>query len=234
MGADLERDLLALADRVAWPATPDLAGAVEQRISRSGPVAGAERRRFRPRRRALAAVLAALVLLPAGVAFGDEVLEWLGLRSVEVERVPELPDDARRPVVDELGERVSLNEAERRARFAPVVPEALGDPDEVRLDGRLVTLVYDGGDTLLAQLPGALDDALLRKVAGPGTDVRRLPDGVFFSGRDHVYLYLRPDGSVAEDRPRLAGDTFVTQRGDVLLRLEAEDLTIARARALLR
>jgi hypothetical protein len=223
----IEHDLHALAERLDWPETPDIAAAVEHRLPTSTPTR-------RARRRWVAMALAALVLVPAGAAFGDDVLEWLGLKSVEVERVPKLPDDARKPVVDELGEQVSLAEAEERAGFAPLVPDALGPPQEIRLDGRIVTLVYDEGDILLAQLPGALDQDLLRKVAGPGTEVRRVRDGLFFSGREHVYLYRRPGGGVAEDRPRLAQNTFVTQRGDVLLRLEARGLTLQRARALVR
>jgi hypothetical protein len=237
MSADLERDLRALGERLEWPATPDIASAMEQRLGEVADPTVGRRRSGQPRRfvrRRLVVALAALVLVPAGAAFGDEVLEWLGLKSVEVERVPRLPDDARRPVVDGLGERVSLAQAERRAGFAPVVPDALGSPQEIRIDGRVVTLVYRRGDVLLAQLPGALDRNLLTKIAGPGTDVRRVPDGLFFSGREHAYLYRRPGGEVAEDRPRLAGDTFVTERGDVLLRLEAPRLTVARARALLR
>ena len=229
MSADLERELRALGERLDWPATPDIAAAVQRRV-RDAP---APARRWGWPRRRLAVALAALVLVPAGVAFGDDVLEWVGLRSVEVERVPELPDDARRPQVDELGDRVSLSEAEERAGFTPIVPGALGDPQEVRVDGRVVTLVYRDGDLLLAELPGALDRDLVRKIAGPGTDVRPVPEGVFLSGGEHVYLYVRPDGTVAEDRPRLAGNTLVTQRGDVLLRLEGRGLTLERARELL-
>ena len=109
------------------------------------------------------------------------------------------------------------------------MPQRLGDPQEVRLDGDVVTLVYGDGDLLVAQLPGALDEQLLTKVVGPGTDVRRLPDGLFFSGRDHAYLYRRPDGGVAEDARGWRATTFVTERGDVLLRLEAPRLTPERS-----
>lgn len=228
MSADLERDLRALGERLDWPATPDIAAAIDVADLTAG-----RRRSGQPRRR-LVVALAVLALVPAGAAFGDDVLEWLGLKSVEVEHVPKLPDDARRPVVAELGARVSLAEAEQRAGFRPVVPKALGPPQEIRLDGDVVTLVYRRGDLLLAELPGALDEQLLTKLAGPGTRVRRVPDGLFLDGREHAYLYRRPGGEVAEDRPRLAANTFVTQRDDVLLRLEAPGLTLARARALVR
>jgi hypothetical protein len=180
------------------------------------------------------AALAALLLVPAAAAFGDDVLEWLGLRSVEVRREPELPPDARRPALDDLGARVTLPQAEQRAGFAPIVPERLGPPDEVRVAGRVVTFVYDGGDLLLAQLRGALDENLLRKVVGPGSDVRQVPGGgLFFSGREHVYLYVGPDGEVRQDRPFLAGNTLVVERDDLLLRLEGRGLTADRALELL-
>src|SRR3712207_7055850 len=52
--------------------------------------------------------------VPAGAAFGDDVLEWLGLASVEVKREPRLPPEARRPALDELGTRVTLAQAARR------------------------------------------------------------------------------------------------------------------------
>jgi hypothetical protein len=172
--------------------------------------------------------------VPPAAAFGDDLLEWLGLRSVEVRREPALPPGARRPALDDLGARVTLAQAERRAGFAPVVPGRLGPPEQVRVRGDVVTLVYDGGALLLAELRGALDRTLLRKIVGAGTRVRRLPGGaVFLSGRDHVYLYLRPDGEVAEGRPFLAGNTLLVERGDLLLRLEGRGLTPARGLELL-
>src|SRR5215211_7848406 len=65
---ELEARLRALADEVAWPATPDIAGAVARAPRERAP------RRFAPHRRgtrrALAALLAALLLVPAAaVAF---------------------------------------------------------------------------------------------------------------------------------------------------------------------
>ena len=177
--------------------------------------------------------LAALVLVPAGAAFGDDVLEWLGLGSVDVERCRGCPrtrsgrwstssahpSRSPRPSGAPASRRSSPTSSATRRRSASTAA--------------VVTLVYDEGDTLLAQLPGALDEQLLTKIAGPGTQIQRLPDGIFFSGRDHAYLYRRPDGEVATDEARLAGNMFVTQRGDVLLRLEAPDLTPERARSLL-
>jgi hypothetical protein len=244
VSADLDRRLRELAADAAWPPTPDLASAVAARLADAGPANVGEvpswgalrdgRGWSVRRRRVLVAVLAAFVLVPAGAAFGDEVLEWLGLRSVEVRREPRLPPDARRPALDELGPPVTAAQARRRAGFAPVVPERLGPPEEVRERDGVVTLVYDGGALLLAQLRGALQEDLVQKTVAPGARVRRVPGGVFLSGPDHAYLYVRPDGENMEGRPFLAGNTLVVERGDLLLRLEGRGLTAARALALLR
>src|SRR5688572_29032345 len=85
-----------------------------------------------PRRRnrlAIAVALAVLIPAAGAVAFPgarDDVLEWLGLKSVEVRRVPELPPEAREPTRNELGDRVTLDEAQQRAGFIPIVPPRLG------------------------------------------------------------------------------------------------------------
>ena len=86
---ELETQLRALGEELVWPATPDLAAAVAAAPRRRAP-------RAAPRaRRALAAALAVLLLVPAAaVAFPgarDDVLEWLGLRDVEIRRVPAPP-----------------------------------------------------------------------------------------------------------------------------------------------
>ena len=178
-----------------------------------------------------------MLVLGTAAAFPDErddVLEWLGLRSVEVERVPALPADARRAPLADLGTSVDLGEARRLAGFAALLPRALGGPEAVRVrDGR-VSLIYEDGRLLVTELRGALDRSLLRKLVGPGTVVRDTPDGVFFGGRDHVVLFKDASGAVVQDRPRLAGPTFLTQRGDVLVRIEGRGLTEARAREIAR
>ena len=169
------------------------------------------------------------------------MLEWLGLRKTEVRRVPVAPP-ARPPASPDLGERAGLDEAARRAGFAPLVPAGLGPPDAVYVDelgaATRITLVYrprpglprlptadvDAG-LLVTQTRGALEGQLLRKIIGVGTDARAVrvngDRGVLFTGADHVYLYLDPTGQVVEDRPWLAGDTLVLERDGAVVRLEA-------------
>ena len=217
MSADLLRDLRALDDSLAWPATPDLAASVSSAFMSAEP----EPSRALPRRRRALLIAAAVALLvPAAGAAAfpdtrDDVLEWLGIKSVEVRRAPQLPPGARDATPNELGTSVSPEEAARRAGFEPVLPPRLGDPREVRIRDGVVTVVYDRG-IRLAQLQGALDEDLLRKIVTTN-EVRSVPEGIFVEGR-HVYLYLRPDGTVTE--ARTTGTALITQRGDLLLRLE--------------
>jgi hypothetical protein len=100
---ELERELLALGDEIAWPPTPDLAMAVRERIA-AEPRARARSRWPLPRlgwpvprvAPALAAVLAVLiafgVLLAASSGVRATLRDWLGIGSVRITRVERLPD----------------------------------------------------------------------------------------------------------------------------------------------
>jgi len=215
----LTDDLRRLDDELAWPETPDLASTVIPRLT--------EGRRTMPRRRLAIAVAAALLVPAAGALAFEDVREWLGLESVEVRRVPELPPGATQAPPNALGDSVTAEEAARRAGFRPVLPPNLGDPKEIRARRDTITVVYDG-DLRLAQLQGALDRHLLTKIVGPGSAVREVPEGIFITGR-HVYLYLGPDGR--PQQARTAGNTLITQRGDLLLRLESRGTTLTYEQA---
>jgi hypothetical protein len=233
---ELEARLRALAADVEWPATPDLQAAV--RAARPQPT---RRPRWQRPRRVVVAALAALVLVPAAgaVAFPharDDVLEFLGLRNVEVRRVPAPPPGARPELEDDLGSVVSLAQARRDAGFTPLIPAALGAPDRVRLTGQRISLVYaprpglpklDGIDAglILTQSRGGIEGAYLQKLAVTGTDVTKIRVrnhlGAFISGGPHTYLYVAPNGDVEEDHPLLAGPTLIWEQSGLVLRLEA-------------
>ena len=245
---ELDAQLRAFAAEVRWPPTPDLAARLER------PAPAPAGRRPRRRRRALAAVAAALVLLPAAGAAAfpgarDGVLEWLGLRDVEVRRVPAPPAGARPELEADLGRRMTLARAERDAGFAAGIPAALGPPDRVRLTGRRISLVYaarpglpplEGVDAgaILTQSRGGIRGALLQKLVLGGTRVEpvsvRAGRGAFISGGDHAYLYETPHGEVRQDRALLAGPTLIWVAGGRVHRLEtaaprATALRIARS-----
>ncbi|HEX2086710.1 MAG TPA: hypothetical protein VHF89_13605 [Solirubrobacteraceae bacterium] len=257
---DLEQQLRALSTRVDWPATPDLATQVTERLTSGRPTSdlpGRSARRpegggrlggrmvgrppaTRPRPRRIAIALALALMIPAGAAFGDDLLEWLGVKGAEVRRVEKLPP-AEPPALADLGERTTLAEAERRAGFDVAVPADLGPPPEVRFDdvNRSVTLVYDprGEPLIVAQAPGALIRDVIRKLVATSS-VREVRvgrgAGLYISGVPHAVLLRRPGGGFAEDRARLAGDTLLFNRGELVVRIESERLPLARALAIAR
>jgi hypothetical protein len=227
---ELEARLRALAADADWPATPAF---------EIPPLVVV--RRPRRARRIVAAVVAALVLVPAAgaVAFPharDDVLEFLGLRNVEVRRVPAPPPGARPELENDLGSVVTLRQARKRAGFTPLIPAALGAPDRVRVTGKRISLVYaprpdvprlDGVDAglILTQSRGGIEGEYLQKLAVTGTDVTktRIGDrrGAFISGGQHAYFYVAPNGDIEEDHPLLAGPTLVWEQSGLVLRLEA-------------
>jgi len=232
---ELETRLRELAADAVWPPTPDLEAAVMGRLR--------VRRPPRRPRRLVALVVAALVLVPAAgaVAFPGarvEVLEWLGLRHVSVQRVPgPPPPGARFAREDDLGVQVTHAEASARAGFAPLRPAGLGPPDRIRVIGQRVSLIYARRHLILTEVRGSLPAVYLRKLVYGATDVGRLRvngrPGAFISGGPHGYLYETPGGRVQEERPLLAGPTLIWEQHGRVLRLEgrldrAEALRVAR------
>ena len=248
---ELDVQLRALAADVRWPATPDLAARLEHAAPAPAPAPAARRLR---RKRALAAVAATLVLLPTAGAAAfpgarDDVLGWLGLRNVEVRRVPAPPAGTRAELEADLGPRTTLGRASRDAGFAAAIPSALGPPDRVRRTGQRISLVYgprpglpalkgvDAG-LILTESRGGIRGTYLQKLLLGGTTVERVRvhgrRGAFISGGDHAYLYETPDGEVRQDRALLAGPTLIWVAGGRVHRLEtaasrATALRVARS-----
>jgi hypothetical protein len=234
----IEQMLRTAAVDVDWPATPEFAAPVAARITEHG--------RSRPRmriRRPLAIALAALLLMAATAAavpgIREPVLDWLGLRSVHVERVPApLPQGPGRGLG--LGKRTTLDIARKALGFAPVVPAGLGEPSvyyEGFPPGGQLGLVYPGG-VFLTEVVGRLRAEFLFKFVGPGAKVDKLRiDGeraIWIHGTPHQYAYSDKNGNIRTDTVRTAGNVLLWRRGDLLLRLEGvrlkqEALTIARS-----
>ena len=221
----LETELREL--RAEWPPTPDLTGAVAQRVA-SAP---AQRRPARPAWQlgvALAAALVAIVMVvpPARSA----VLDWLGFGSVRIERAepPPLP-----PGADlDLGRPVGLERARALAEFPLTVPAALGPPDAVYAAdapgaGTRVDFVYARRPTrLLVTQFRAVATPLIEKTAGAATRIERLRVGgdpaYFLSGAEHGFAYSSRTDAAFEPQ-RLAGNTLLVDRSDgVLWRLEGD------------
>ncbi len=250
---DLHEELTALS--VEWPATPDIAGAVAARLAAGDAAARPRRRRaWRP---ALAYALAALaagfaLVMAASPDTRSAVLEWLGLKSVKIERrEPTAPP----PQPGKLGARLGLGTpatlAEARRRFPflrPPAADGLGRPDAVYI-GRLgVSLVYGerpgyarsattGAAVLVQELPARVQP-FIEKTLGQGTRLERLRvegDPAFFITGAHGFAYEGEGGVRFEDQ-RLAGNTLLVERADgLLIRVEgdlARDQAVAIARSI--
>jgi hypothetical protein len=243
----IERELLALRDEIAWPATPDLAASVSARIA-AEPRPRA-RRAWWPTPRlapALAAVLVVLVafgiLLAASSGVRATLRDWLGIGSVHITRVERLPNVAPGRQL-ELGRRADVAAANRHLGSPIATVRALGAPDAIYLGdeqpGR-VSLVYlarpglpagtAGVGALLDQLQGDAMIFVEKLVAGNIPITRVTVNGApgYFVGGPHTVNLPDPL------RPRIAGNTLVWVRDAVTYRLETglgldEALSLARS-----
>jgi hypothetical protein len=240
--AMLEQELRGLGPLVEFPATPDLATAVRRRLA-AEPV-----RRELPWRRTLVLAFALLAVTVGGLMTVPQsrsaILEWLGIRGAEIERVPTQPTAPEQPIDLGLGDRVDLAEARERVDYPVLMPagDELQNPDDVYVStatpGRQVAFVYrDGGEIslLLTQFPGTLDPDFIQKTLGPGTTAENVmvgeERGYWIEGEPHEFYYLDENGQPIFETLRLAGNTLLWTRGDLTLRLEG-DLTKDEALAI--
>jgi hypothetical protein len=261
---DLHEELTALS--VEWPATPDLAGAVAARLTAGGDVAAAPppgdrpASAHRPRRAwrpvlayALAALAAAFALtMAASPDARSAVLEWLGLKSVKVERREPTAPPPRPGTLGSglgLGTPATLEEARRRSPFLSLpTAEGLGRPDAIHLGGQSVSLVYGDrpgyarstatGAALLVQEFPARVEPFIEKTLGAASDFERLRvdgDPAYFITGAHGFAY-QGEGDVRFEDQRLAGNTLLVERADgLLIRVEgdiARDRAVAIARSI--
>jgi hypothetical protein len=243
----VERELAGL--RVEWPATPDVATAVEARLEPP--------RRARPRRRGRIALAVAVALgLVAASPARSAILELLGLRGVRVERrePPPAPSPAPGTLGSglRLGQPVTLARARARLDVPLTVPASLRTPDAVWLDEPAggpvrVSLVYArrpgirvSPETNVAVLVTefrAEVTPVIGKTLGGGAETERLElpgaRAYLIFGTPHGFAWVGPGGGIAFEDRRLAGPTLLVERGGVLLRAEGR-MGRARARALAR
>lgn len=242
---ELERELREL--RVEWPETPDLAAAVAVRLS-VAPAPAPRRWRWldRPAWQLGVAVAAALIAVVMAVPPArSAVLEFLGLRSVKIERKEPQPSRFGEGLA--LGTPVTLERARRR--FPVVIPAEVGTPDSVYLDehpafGTRVDLLYRArpglpransiGAGLLVTELRATAEPVIEKTIGSASKLERLRVGgdpaYFISGVQHGFAYVpTPNANPVFEDQRLAGNTLLVERRDgLLLRIEGK---ISRDRA---
>jgi len=239
---ELDDNALAVALRDVGRALPgarrDIAAALTPATlarRRGGPA-----RRARRGRNLLIAV--ALLVVVAGSAFAAGVLP-----GVDVRRSPQ-PGTAGAPLADDatfLGRRTTLGGARAAVDFPIRLPDLPGPP-LVHVAGTQarprVSLLYGAsddlppiGDTiaglLVTQFRGRTDEAVLRKVVGPGVEVAPVTvgdvAGWWIAGAHDVAVV---DGDeVVIDSVRYADRTLLWTVDGVTLRLEA---AVPRARAI--
>ncbi|HEV7845363.1 MAG TPA: hypothetical protein VGO83_03845 [Thermoleophilaceae bacterium] len=247
--SELERQLSQLGRELDWPATPDLAPRVAERLAaeRRRPAATDAARRVwpPPLGRPLAAALVALLVLAGGVLAAvpgarDAVLDLFGLRGATVERREQLPPGPERPAGSlELGRPTSLAAAAKRLAFEPLVPRAAGRPDGIFVShgvpGGRLSLAYrarpglpearsTGLGLLVEEFRGDLAPEYLGKVTGQATRVERFRVGgeraVWLEGAPHYFFYRRSANQFAEHELRIAQNVLLLERGPLLVRLE--------------
>ena len=258
---DLEQALAQAAPFVAYPETGDLSGVVARRI-REVPVATRRwalpslRELLRPAARpilqpawmkAAVALAVAVVMFTGTLVFSPSarhaVAGWLGLRGVKIEVVPS-PSITVPPSLGaglELGDRMTLAQAQPQVPFEILFPADLGPPDEIYLRTDLavdeVTLVYrarpglpaaaaTGEGLLIGEFQAGIDNQLIEKKVGSQATVIEPVNvngqpGYWIEGAHEVYL-IGPDGVQLADTVRLAGNVLLWEKGKVTLRLEAD------------
>jgi hypothetical protein len=199
---ELEHDLRSLGSTVAWPPTPDVASRLELRA--------------RPRRRALVAAVA-LVVVALAAAFAvpqsrSAILRFFHLRGVTVERVDTLPPAQEVPLAAGLG-RVVDDEEARQVLGGPFLPLEHGTLYDQ--NGFVSTLLE--GPLLLSEFgsPGMLKKFATSKVEW--VEVVPGVQGLWISGPPHVVFF--PEAS-----PRLAGNVLVWATDRRTFRLEGRGL----------
>ncbi|MGH2921463.1 MAG: hypothetical protein ACRDKU_05285, partial [Gaiellaceae bacterium] len=129
----------------------------------------------------------------------------------------------------DLGERVTLAEARRRAPWL-VEPGHVGAPDEVyfrsAVPGGQVTFLWGTKSRPQLLMTQATGEAFAEKMLVPGTDAEATDvdgkTGVWFSGAPHAFIYRDERGQVREETARLARNTLLWQDGQLTVRLEGE------------
>src|SRR5262245_20170062 len=227
--AELEPALRELGREVAFPATPDVASAIRERLERP-------RLERRPFAIAIAVIVVAIGAVLAVPPARTAILDWLGLRNVSVVHVEKLPTVPTRGRLD-LGRRVSLDEARRLAPWLRVPDDK---PDGVyvneSLPGGKVTLLWGTPSDVRLLLTEITGEAFIQKIVDGNAEVEPVDigrAGAWFQG-PHVVMFSDRNGVFHESRARLAANTLVWQDGDVTLRLEGdltkqEALRIARS-----
>lgn len=231
----IERELAALADRVAPDTRADLPGRVLARIDDLDP------RDERSSKRVRGLVAAGLAALVAASFLSPQVRAWatdlLGVAGIELSSdTPDAPPEPLAPLPDSRD--ISLAEAQALVDFPIAVPGGLGRPEEVTIadGGRIVTMTWQDGTLLLDQFEGHLGPVFAKRIGTMEVEVVRVRGAeAWWIGAPHDVAYVDEDGRELTATARLAGRTLVWDAGaGVTFRLEGERLDRREAVAIAR
>lgn len=223
---ELDQALLAVGRNLDYPATPDLTGSVRRRLAEG-------RRPSVFSRRALVVALAVLAVAVGAVLAVPQarstIRDWLGIGSVTIRYVEDLPPVEQATGDLQLGERMSLQEARERAGFTVRVPsvEGLDDPPKVyyRDEASQVAFLYGSEDEPRLLITQADARGAIEKLVNLNVTERELVvvepgyAGVWLFGAKHGLFYPSTD---QEEPFRLVGNALVFEVDGVTTRIEAE------------
>jgi hypothetical protein len=190
------------------------------------------------RRVVVVVIVAAFAVVALVAPIREAVADWLGIGVIRIVEVDQIPGDLEDTIGDlgiEVGEGAFILGPD-----GPVVA-ILGDPSRtytrVRND-RVVEISFvwlpteglpevgsTGVSALLTRFDGSLDDPLIEKSVGEGTNVTVVAvgdgRGYWIEGEVHSFGYLDPSGEIVFETLRLAGDTLLWEADGFAYRLES-------------
>jgi hypothetical protein len=182
---------------------------------------------------AAAIVIVALAVLLAVAPAREAIADWFGIGSVRITRSDAPPSTGQSP--DPTTTPLSSIDLDDLAGVLPFEarlpdPDRYGQPLAVYVDPEvptgLVELRYEAFSLVeVASRPDELP--VFAKELGPGTELTgvtvRGVDGVWLAGDVHEVMTIRPDGEVAVDTLRRAGDVLLWEEDGVTYRIEGLD-----------
>lgn len=183
------------------------------------------------RRRAVVVMTAILLALLGAPPVRAAVSDWFGFAGVSV-RIDPAPGPSVASPPPKVDGTTALAEAREQVAFEPVVPAALGTPQDVQVsaDRRLLSMswtVEGAGAVRLDQFDGQLDYSFAKTARG--VEFTSIAGSVaMWFYEPHKVVVLNADGTRRTETARLAGHTLIWEHGRTALRLEG-DLTRARA-----
>ncbi|MEU4562836.1 hypothetical protein AB0F72_31035 [Actinoplanes sp. NPDC023936] len=205
---ELTRELRELGRALRVPPAIDQRDAVRARLAAPAP------RRGRVRL-AIAASVAALIaavafVAPARAAVVQVVGDLLRVAGIEVRAEhPSRPIPAD-PSPLPSSRSSSLEEARRLAAFPLLTPASLGEPEEVVLADRVVTMLYRGGTVRFEQFDGALEGGFLKTAPNAEwVDLGAVAPLAIWLPEPHPLTYVGRDGVARTATTRLSGPSLV-------------------------